>query len=42
MRILAIADLHNALRQFGGGAEHLEHYDVPILAVDLLDLASHL
>lgn len=40
MRILATADLHYALRQFDWVAEHLERYDLLLLAGDLLDLAS--
>ncbi len=40
MRILAIADLHYALRQFDWVGEHLEQFDLLVLAGDLLDLAS--
>lgn len=40
MRVLAIADLHYALRQFDWVGEHLDECDVLVLAGDLLDLAS--
>lgn len=40
MRILATADLHYALRQFDWVGEHLERYDLLLLAGDLLDLGS--
>ncbi len=40
MRILALADLHYALRQFDWVEEHLEHYDLVVLAGDLLDLGA--
>ena len=40
MRILATADLHYALRQFDWVHEHLERYDLLLLAGDLLDLSS--
>ncbi len=40
MRILAIADLHYALRQFDWVGEQLEGYDLLVLAGDLLDLGS--
>lgn len=40
MRILAIADLHYALRQFDWVGEHLERFDLLVLAGDLLDLGS--
>lgn len=40
MRILAIADLHYALRQFDWVGEQLEDFDMLVLAGDLLDLAS--
>lgn len=40
MRILALADLHYALRQFDWVEEHLEHYDLLVLAGDLLDLGA--
>lgn len=40
MRILALADLHYALRQFDWVGEHLEKFDLLVLAGDLLDLAS--
>ncbi len=40
MRILAIADLHYALRQFDWVGEHVENFDLLVLAGDLLDLGS--
>jgi Icc-related predicted phosphoesterase len=40
MRILALADLHYALRQFDWVGEHLENFDLLVLAGDLLDLGS--
>ena len=40
MRILAVADLHYALRQFDWVGEHLENFDLLVLAGDLLDLGS--
>lgn len=40
MRILAIADLHYALRQFDWVGEQLENFDLLVLAGDLLDLGS--
>jgi Icc-related predicted phosphoesterase len=40
MRILATADLHYALRQFDWVGGQLDHYDLLVLAGDLLDLAS--
>lgn len=40
MRILAVADLHYALRQFDWVGDHLEDYDILVLAGDLLDLGS--
>ncbi|MGL5019484.1 MAG: metallophosphoesterase family protein [Luteolibacter sp.] len=40
MRILALADLHYALRQFDWVGEHLDHFDLLVLAGDLLDLSS--
>lgn len=40
MRILAIADLHYALRQFDWVGAHLENFDLLVLAGDLLDLGS--
>jgi Icc-related predicted phosphoesterase len=40
VRILAIADLHYALRQFDWVGEHLEEFDLLVLAGDLLDLGS--
>lgn len=40
MRILATADLHYALRQFDWLGGQVEHYDLLILAGDLLDLSS--
>lgn len=40
MRILALADLHYALRQFDWVGENLENFDLLVLAGDLLDLGS--
>lgn len=40
MRILALADLHYALRQFDWVDDHLAHFDLLVLAGDLLDLGS--
>lgn len=40
MRILALADLHYALRQFDWVGEHLDDFDLLVLAGDLLDLGS--
>jgi Icc-related predicted phosphoesterase len=40
MRILALADLHYALRQFDWVGEQLENFDLLVLAGDLLDLSS--
>ena len=40
MRILAVADLHYALRQFDWVGERLEGFDLLVLAGDLLDLGS--
>lgn len=40
MRILALADLHYALRQFDWVGEQLDRYDLLVLAGDLLDLGS--
>lgn len=40
MRILAVADLHYALRQFDWVGAQLEHFDLLIMAGDLLDLGS--
>ena len=40
MRILAIADLHYALRQFDWIGEHLNDFDLLVLAGDMLDLSS--
>jgi Icc-related predicted phosphoesterase len=40
MRILALADLHYSLRQFDWVGEHLENFDLLVLAGDLLDLGS--
>ena len=40
MRILAVADLHYALRQFDWLGERLDDFDLLVLAGDLLDLGS--
>ena len=40
MRILAVADLHYALRQFDWVGAQLENFDLLIMAGDLLDLGS--
>ena len=40
MRILAVADLHYALRQFDWVGEHLDGIDLLVIAGDLLDLRS--
>lgn len=40
MRILALADLHYALRQFDWIGEHLNDFDLLVLAGDMLDLSS--
>lgn len=40
MRILAVADLHYALRQFDWVGERLGDFDLLVLAGDLLDLGS--
>ncbi len=40
MRILAVADIHYALRQFDWVGDHLDDFDLLVLAGDLLDLAS--
>jgi len=40
VRILAVADLHYALRQFDWVGERLDDFDLLVLAGDLLDLGS--
>lgn len=40
MRILAVADLHYALRQFDWVGAKLEDFDLLVMAGDLLDLSS--
>ena len=40
MRILAIADLHYALRQFDWIGEHLNDFDLLVLAGDMVDMSS--
>lgn len=40
MRILAVADLHYALRQFDWVRCQMEHFDLVVVAGDLLDLGS--
>jgi Icc-related predicted phosphoesterase len=42
MKILAVSDLHFALGQFDWVAQQAGHYDLVILAGDLLDLGGHL
>ncbi|HRI13219.1 MAG TPA: metallophosphoesterase [Verrucomicrobiota bacterium] len=42
MRILFVADLHYALKQFDWVAAHAQEYDLVILGGDLLDLSSPL
>lgn len=40
MRILALSDLHYALRQFDWVNEHLDDFELLVLAGDLLDIGS--
>lgn len=40
MRILAVADLHYALRQFDWLGEQIPSYDLVVLAGDLIDMGS--
>ena len=40
MRILAVADLHYALRQFDWVGTQLENFDLLVMAGDLLDMGS--
>ena len=42
MKILAVSDLHFSLKQFDWVAERAPHYDMVIIAGDLLDIAGHL
>jgi Icc-related predicted phosphoesterase len=42
MKILAVSDLHFGLKQFDWVAQQAEHYDLVIIAGDLLDLGGHL
>ena len=42
MKILAVADLHFGLPQFDWVAQQAEHYDLVIIAGDLLDIGGHL
>jgi Icc-related predicted phosphoesterase len=42
MKILAVSDLHFGLAQFDWIAQQAEHYEVVVIAGDLLDIAGHL
>jgi Icc-related predicted phosphoesterase len=42
MKILAVSDLHFGLAQFDWVAQQAPHYDLVIIAGDLLDLGGHL
>lgn len=42
MKILAVSDLHFGLTQFDWVVQQAEHYDLVIIAGDLLDIGGHL